>query len=199
MPTSTKELESLVIKAQEATRSLDDDLRGIAFERVLNHLLGSCTSPDAVAPIRQASPGETDAVAEVADSVLGGEQQRIDALARYFKMSPDKVKLIFDVSEEQPGIVLESKRLAKPKAHGTQEITLLVTGARTALGLPTTTTEIRKVADNYDRLDSSNFTAALGKMPGVSVLGKPGSQNRIVRMKVTGAEAAQALAQRIVG
>lgn len=42
MPTSTKELERLVIKAQEATRNLDDNLRRIAFERVLDHLLGSC-------------------------------------------------------------------------------------------------------------------------------------------------------------
>lgn len=139
-----------------------------------------------------------DAVGEIADGVLAGEQQRIDALARYFKVSSDEVELLFDVSEEEPGLVLESKHLANPKAHATQEITLLVTGARTALGQQTTTSEIRSVADDYDRLDGPNFMAALGKMPGISVLGRPGSPNRTVRMKVTGAEAAQALAQRIV-
>lgn len=147
---------------------------------------------------RDASSEITETINNKADGVLADEQQRIDALARYFKISPEEVRYIFDTSEEQPKLMLATKYLAKAKAHATQEITLLIAGALTALGQQTTTSHIRNVADDYDRLDGPNFMAALGKMPGISVLGRPGSQNRIVRMKVTGAEAAQTLAQRIV-
>ncbi len=197
MLSSTKELRSLVSKAQEATKDLDNDLRRVAFERVLNHLLESRTAGVAVQN-RDASSEITETINNKADGVLADEQQRIDALARYFKISPEEVRYIFDTSEEQPKLMLATKHLAKAKAHATQEITLLIAGALTALGQQTTTSHIRNVADDYDRLDGPNFMAALGKMPGISVLGRPGSQNRIVRMKVTGAEAAQTLAQRIV-
>lgn len=197
MLSSTKELRSLVSKAQEATKDLDNDLRRVAFERVLNHLLENRTA-GATVQNRDASSEITETINNKADGVLADEQQRIDALARYFKISPEEVRYIFDTSEEQPKLMLATKYLAKAKAHATQEITLLIAGALTALGQQTTTSHIRNVADDYDRLDGPNFMAALGKMPGISVLGRPGSQNRIVRMKVTGAEAAQTLAQRIV-
>ena len=39
----------------------------------------------------------------------------------------------------------------------------------------------------------------LGDMQEISVLGKHGSPNRVVRMKVSGAEKAQHLAQQLIG
>ena len=199
MPSSTKELHSLVIKAQEATKNLDEDLRRVAFERVLEHLLGSCGSPGTVTGTRQDTAQDGGGVAEAADDVFAGEQQRIDALAHYFKISPEEVQQIFDVSGENPRLALPSSKLPKPKSAATHQITLLIAGALTALGQEATSNYIRGIADEHDKLDSPNFMGTLGKVPGISLLGRHGSSNRVVRMKVTGAEAAQDLAKQIFG
>jgi len=58
---------------------------------------------------------------------------------------------------------------------------------------------IKSAADHYGRLDTGNFMKTLSAMPEISVLGRPGSPNRIVRMKALGAEMSQALAQRLLG
>jgi len=197
MPTSTEELESLVIKAQEATRKLDSaELRKVAFEQVLDHLLASCGHQEGAVPNLQASPQGT--MTEPADGLLASEQQRIDTLARYFGISPEEARLVFDVSGERPGLVLESRHLPEAKAPGTRDIALLVTGALTALGQETTTSYIREAADHYNRLDSPHLMSTLVNMPEIAVLGRPGSPNRVVRMKATGAEAVKALIQQIV-
>ncbi len=198
MPTSTDELVTLVTKAQQATNNLDSELRRVAFERVLDHLLSNSAAADAARPNRQASRDVAGVAKPDADGVLADTQQRIDAIARYFKISPEVVYHIFDTSEEDPKLVLSTKQLAEAKAQATREITLLVGGALTALGLQTTTSQIREVADDYGKLDSPNFMTTLTNLEEISVLGKPRSPNRIIRMKVAGVEAAQAVAGRIV-
>jgi len=89
--------------------------------------------------------------------------------------------------------------LSSSRAVAVREIALLIGGARTSLGLDTSTSHIRSAVDEYGKLDSENFTATLGAMPEISVLGRRGSSNRLVRMKVHGAERARALAQRLIG
>ncbi len=199
MPTSKEELQSLVTKAAEATRGLGNaELRKVAFERVLDHLLSTSTSPQGVTSTQQPSSEENGAVAEVADGVLAGEQQRVDALARYFKISPEEVVHIFDASDEHPKLAIPTKHLPEAKAQATREIALLVTGALTALGKETTTSRIKDIADDYGKYDSANFMTTLTHLAEISVLGRPRSSNRVIRMKVAGAEAAQAIAERIV-
>ena len=197
MPTSTRELESLVTKAQEATKNLDVELRRVAFERVLDHLLGNCGDAGSATPTRQTFP-DTAGSNQDADGVLADEQQRVDALARYFKISPEDVGRIFDASEEEPKLAIPTRHLPEAKSQATREIALFVTGALTALGLETTTSQVKDVADDYGKYDRANFMATLTNLDEVSVLGKPRSKNRIMRMKVAGVEAAQAIAQRIV-
>ncbi len=199
MPNNTKELESLVTKAQEATRNLESaELRKVAFEQVLDHLLANYGHEAVADPNLKVSPGRLGTESEPADGVLASEQQRIDALARYFKISPDEVQHLFDATEEQPNLVVSTKQLASSKAQAAREIALLVTGALTALGLETTTSHVRDVADDYGKYDNANFMTTLTNMVEISVLGKRRSQNRIIRMKVAGVEAAQDLATRIV-
>jgi hypothetical protein len=105
---------------------------------------------------------------------------------------------IFDTSGEEPTLVIATKYVSEAKAHATRKITLLIAGAMTALGLETTTSLVRKVTDSYGKLDGPNFMTTLTNLDEISVLGKPRSKNRIIRMRVPGAEAAQALAQQII-
>lgn len=199
MPTSADELAGLVATAQRATAELDDPaLQRVAFEQVLEHLLTGGDSVTSTGPTRQlTTPSAVPTSIEGADGAFASEQQRVDALAHYFKIDPDNVRHVFDVSSQEPQLVLPTSRIADSKTEGAREITLLVAGARTALGQQTSTSDIREAADHFGKLDVGNFMASLAKMVEVSVLGKPRSPNRVVRMRATGAEAAQALAQRI--
>lgn len=201
MPTDVKELTDLVKAADKATSGLENaELRRVAFERVLDHLLqnGAGESP-AASRGKIASAEATEATDQKADSVFGSEQQRTDAIAGYFDVTPDDVLHLFDTSGETPSLVLHSSSLDNANAIATREVALLVTGARTALGQKTTTNDIRGVAEDFGRLDSSEFMNTLVKATGLAVLGKPWSPNRVVRMKATGAEQARELAQRMIG
>ena len=195
-------LAGLVATAREATESLtDSDLRQAAFELVLEHLL---TNGDASRKLDSADTSETKVVSvasdstEIADGAFADEQQRTDALAAYFKITPEQVVHIFDVETNEPELAIHSSKLAGSNSKAMKEICLLVTGARTALGQETATSHIRSVSDHYGKLDTKNFMKALGQMPEISVLGRPRSNNRVIRMKALGAEASQALAQRLI-
>ena len=133
-----------------------------------------------------------------ADGAFAEEQQRIDAIASYFRIMPEQVLDIFDPTDDEPVLNMPTTYLSDAKTSATREITLLVAGARTALGKETNTSHIRPEVDKYGKLDSSNFMAALRDMKEIHVLGKRGSSNRVIRMKVPGAEKAQELAQRLV-
>ena len=198
MATSTDHLARLVERADEAVRGIEDaDRQRIAFDRVLVHLLNQDHGvPTAGSPVAAALDPAGSAVA---DAAFADPQQRIDAVAEYFKIDPEHVPDVFDVSDDDPSLNIRSGQLSESKANATREIALLVTGARTALGTDTETTHIRECADNYGRLDSKNFMATLTAMPELSVLGKRGSSNRVVRMKVRGAEKAEDLVKRLVG
>ena len=200
MPADAQELAGIVATARKATEDLEDtDLQRVAFERILDHLLTNGGTRSLASPTTlQALPGESPPV-ETADSVLADEQQRADAIARYFKVDPQDVEHIFDISNEEPVLSVHTSRLHNSRAVATREIALMVSGARTALGQETTTSHLRAAADDRNKLDSGNFMKTLGDMQEISVLGKHGSPNRVVRMRVSGVEKAQALAQKLVG
>lgn len=191
-------LQELLKSAEEAVEVIkDDERKRIAFERVLDHLLKKADNSQAVGarppapPVHNASPP--------VDGAFASEQQRIDTVAEYFGIDPEQVADIFDVSGEDPVLTIHSSKLPEAQASATRHIALLITGVRTALGRDTDTGHLRQVADNYSRLSSSNFMTTLAKMSELSLLGKRGSQKRLVRMKVRGAEKAGELAKQLVG
>lgn len=190
-------LQELLKSAEEAVEVIkDDERKRIAFERVLDHLLK--TDGNQAVEARPSAPPVNEASPPV-DGAFASEQQRIDTVAEYFGIDPEQVTDIFDVSDEDPGLIIHSSKLPVPQAPATRHIALLITGVRTALGRDTDTGHLRQVADNYSRLSSSNFMTTLAKMPELSLLGKRGSQKRLVRMKVRGAEKAGELAKQLVG
>ena len=203
MPTDVEELAGIVATAEKATEELGNaDLRRVAFERVLDHLLknGDSSPPgENVTAIPVQAPPPAQSKTSSADGVFADQQQRVDAIARYFKIEPEEVGHIFDTSGDEPVLQVHSGGLPDSRAEAAREIALLVGGARTALGQETSTSDIRSAADGYGKLDTGNFMKTLGAMSEISVLGRHGSPNRVVRMKVHGAEKARTLAQRLIG
>ena len=200
MPASADELAGVVATARKATEDLDDaELQRVAFERVLDHLLRNGGDRSRRVPDPTVIMPSADATTvSKADSVLADEQQRTDAIARYFKIDSEDVAHIFDTSANEPELIVHTSHLDNSSAVATRDITLLIAGARTAIGLETTTHHIRRVSDNFGRLDSSNFMKTLGSMTDISVLGRRGSPNRVIRMKVSGVERAQELVKQLI-
>ena len=193
-----QDLQDLLKFAEEAVEVIkDDEWKRIAFERVLDYLLKKADNSQAVGAHPPAPP--VNDTPPPVDSAFASKQQRIDAIAEYFGIDPEQVTDIFDVSDEDPGLIIHSSKLPVPQAPATRHIALLITGVRTALGRDTDTGHLRQVADDYSRLSSSNFMTTLAKMSELSLLGKRGSQKRLVRMKVRGAEEARELAKQLVG
>ena len=189
-------LKDLLKSAEDAISDIkDEEMKRIAFERVLDHLLKTDDPGLAVGDSAKYLLPEDEVAA---DSSLATEQQRIDEVASYFGIDPDHVSDIFDLSQEDPSLRLNSSGLSPSKAQGTRDIALLITGARTALGRATHTDHIRGTAEDYRKLDSKNFMNILSRMKQVSLLGKPHSSRRTVRMKVRGAEEAATLVQKLV-
>ena len=196
---TTEYLSAIVERVREATKSLSGDdfrLREIAFEKLLEHELGLGHEANGTS---QASSGQRSKNGhEQVDGSLASPQMRTDAVARYFDIDPETVVDLFDLGEGVPTLQLPAGKLSRVKAEAVREITLLVCGVRTALGMDTGSRDIRTAAEHYGRLDAGNFMKQLTEFEQIAVRGKPGSSNRLVRMRATGAEASRDLAQRLV-
>ena len=174
----------------------DRALGEIAFRHVLEHLLGELH-----AEARNGSPGapsESEAKTPAAiDDLFATESQRAAAIARYFDLELQEANDLFDITQPDPVLIANSKRLAGATSAGTREIALMVVGARTAMALDTGTEHIHEAAKRYARLDPPNFMTTLEAMDQIALRGAPRSQNRLVRMKAIGAEEARALAAQL--
>ena len=194
---TTEQLAEIVKRVHEATESLDDQdqrLREIAFEKLLEHELSSAAQAD----VAHTPPAdESGNGAAPPDSSYATPQMRADAVARYFKIKPEEAQDIFDLRNEAPTLDLPSNKIEPAKARAVRQITLLICGARTALGLETGSANIREAAEAYGKADT-NFMAHLTNFEKIAVRGKKSSPNRLVRMRVIGAEEAEKVAQNLV-
>ncbi len=195
--TTTEQLAAIVERVRDATKSLSGDefrLREIAFEKLLEHELGHHPQTNGAS----IDPSDPSAVSTPPlDSSYSTPTMHAEAIAQYFKIDPDEAHDLFDVSEAEPTLQLPVSQLPGPQAAAVRDIALLVCGARTALGLETGTVHIRQAADDFGKVDS-NFMTYLLDFDKIGVRGKSTSKNRLVRMRVVGAEAARELAQQSV-
>ena len=192
MSVRSDELKAMVDDAWAATETLsgcEPDVRQVAFERLLTHLLSGDRGGE--------SNGLPGASAEPLDGSYATEEQRAWAVAQSLQIGIDEVRDLFDLSEAEPVLQISGKQLRRRDSAATREIVLLVCGARTALGLDTGTEHIREAAEQLDRLDLPSFMRTLDTMEQIALRGSPGSGNRLVRLKAIGVEAARDLASKL--
>ncbi len=200
MATRADELKSLVDDAWAATETLRECEAGVrqaAFERLLNHLLANdqhaAENGDVVAPLTGSSDLHSADSAEPLDTSHATEEQRAEAVGRYFDIAPEEARDLFDLTELTPKLQVASKKLPEGRADAVRKIALLVCGVRTALGIETGSKDIRQAAEDYKKYDR-NFMPVLTEMPELVVRGKSRSRNRMVRLRVIGIEEARSLA-----
>lgn len=184
-------MKEIVDSAKEAvgglTSAKDAELRRIAFERVLDHLLNDGSDPVA-AESRVASPEPDEAIGNSPPST---EQRRIDLVADYFGIDAALVGDAFDLGDQEPVLHLPTRLVPKNKAPATKMIAVVLTAVRSKVGLETTAQDIREAVESHNRLDKANFANTLTGMPELIVLGEPGRADRLVRLRSSGAARAR--------
>lgn len=190
MPATAQQMKELVQVAREAVADFEEDdadLRRIAFERILDHMLAS--APYAAS----ASNGAPED-----DWPPRTKSRRAGLVGLYFGIDPERAAEMFDLSGREPLLRLQFAQVPEAKTAATRLTALLVAGARAALGLDTTTAHIRDALEYHDALDPGNFSSTLAMMEGIVLLGEPGQRNRVVRLKAIGVDEAKECAARLV-
>ena len=195
-------MSKLVAEAWDATNvvaeQVDPATREAAFRLILEALLRN-GEPSAPPASTHESAGTTSAQNDdVLDTGYATSDQRAYAIADYLNISYDDALDLYDVDSAEPVLHVHPSRLADGRAAATREIALLVAAGRAALGLDTGTQHVHDAVGHYKKLDSTNFGSTLSKMDQISLRGKTGSQNRLVRLRAIGVEAVRELAVRIV-
>ena len=191
MPATAQQMKQLVQVAREAVsdfKEADADLRRIAFERILDHMLND-DGPDAAAASNGAVEDDWPPRTKV---------RRAGLIAMYFGIDAEKAVDLFDLSDRDPVLRLSPAQVPDKKTDATRLITLLVAGARAAIGLDTTTAHIRSALEGQDALDAGNFATTLAAMEEIVLLGEPGQHNRVVRLKALGVVEAKERAAHLV-
>ncbi len=196
-------MSKLVAEAWDATNvvaeQVDQATREAAFRLILEALLRN-GQPSLPPGSTHESAGTTSAQNDVAlDAGYATSDQRAYAIADYLNISYDDALDLYDVDSAEPVLHVHPSKLADGRAAATREIALLVAAGRAALGLDTGTQHVRDAVGRYKKLDSTNFGSTLSKMDQISVRGKTGSQNRLVRLRAIGVEAVRELAAGIAG
>ena len=188
MAATARQMKELVQAAREAVADFEEDdadLRRIAFERILDHMLTG--APDAAA---------SNGAAED-DWPPRTKVRRAGLIAMYFGIDAEKAVDLFDLSNRKPRLQLASNQVPGDAIQAIKEIALLIAGARAAVGLETTVEDITESIsahhamipmDNRGLLSVPN---TLEQMDEIAVLGAPGRANRVVRLKARGVEAAK--------
>ena len=186
MATSGEEMREIVESATAAVRGLssaeDAELRRIAFERVLDHLLDG--GPASFAESNGSAP--VDRRADDGERLPTTEQQRVELLSEYFGVKKALVQDAIDLTDGEPVLHLPVHLLPKHKVPATKMIAVILTAVRGRVGLETTTQDIRDAVEAHGRLDKTNFASTLTGMPELIVLGEPGRADRLVRLRSAG-------------
>ena len=199
MSSSSVALKDLLAEAQEIVSTIEDaEMRRIAFGPVLDRLLSeNGADRERHADGANGASGSTarTTLSEApADDSYVDASQRADSIARFLAIEPAKALNLFNLDETEPDLQARSANIPAGKADGMRAIALLICSARTALGIETTTRHVKEAADSYGRYDAANFMKTLTAMDEIAVRGKPRSSNRVIRLRVTGQEAARELA-----
>lgn len=170
----------------------EEGLRVVAFGKVIDLLLGNVQ-----ASISRPNPNSRGG--SVAASTDEGAM--LQAIANRLKLDVEAVAQVFSIDDGELQLVIGPGKLNPRKSGATKEIALLVAAGRQAAGIDDEWTSlgvIRKVCEDYRRLDSPNFAAAIKEMEDWFSFRGNGT-NREVRMSRPAWEQARELIIRLIG
>lgn len=187
-------LRRIVADAWDATSPVADQVdletRQSAFRLLLEAMLQNGYDP---APEK---PPETDDWS--IDRAFATEVQRTDAVAMSLGLEYDEAQSLYDLSGPEPRLRMDPAKLAADRQSALREVTLLVCVGRGAVGLDSGTRHVREAAVAHQRpVPDGDFNVCMESIPDVVLRGHSDSENRLVRLRGTGVEAARELAQHL--
>ena len=200
-------LRRIVADAWDATSPVADQVdletRQSAFRLLLENMLQNGYEPAPPEPLAVGEPPpEIDGWPETddwsIDRAFATEVQRTDAVAMSLGLEYDEAQSLYDLSGPEPRLHVDPAKLSAERQSALREITLLVCVGRGGIGLDTGTRHVREAAAAHLRpVPDGEFDACMESIPGIVLRGYPDSENRLVRLRGTGVEAARELAQRL--
>jgi hypothetical protein len=105
----------------------------------------------------------------------------LSRLAGRLGVSGEVVESVYTSDGNTVEISVHPGRLPKTRSTGTKYLALLVTAMRQATGDEefTLVDEIRRIAQEYDKLDAPNFASAIGEMRGAFLVKGPPRQRSL--------------------
>ena len=174
------------------------DDRNIVLKALLQARLGGFT------PTVPKSDAEGGQIPNLSNS--GGTPEVIqdgDVLGKIsvaLKVDRDTLELIYALQDGEPHVVVSAKKISNNKALAVRQLGQLIAAARQLAGLEewTSANTIRKVVQDYGRLDGANFAASIQQMDNVAVIRGKGQQ-REVKISKPGIQATVDLIKGIAG
>jgi hypothetical protein len=173
---------------------LADDLRPIAFARVLDLTLGGASQagPDPSADQPRRTGATRRAQADASDPV--------GALAAKLKLDADAVERVFDFHGDGVQLTVATSDLAESQSEATGEVAYLITAALQASGLkdevPIQT--IKEACEDRGVLDAPNFARAMSKIEGKGISKRGAGKHRAYKINARGYEIAAKIVERII-
>jgi hypothetical protein len=178
--------------------NVPDDLRPVAFETILIARLredtGRASDPTVSKPLQLLAGGH--------DGDDFAPAPPMESIAQRLGLDIETVKEVFNVTTEgEIELVVPAAKLPAASAIATKDIALLVAAARQAGGGEEWTPfgAIRTVADDYRRLDSSNFATTIQDMKNFFAIRSSSPRKKEVRMTRPAWERASALVRELAG
>jgi len=167
--------------------------RGIVLQALLRARLAGGTFAQAI-PVPGGSGNPRSPIQPAAEGDVVGK------LAIALQISTDKLELVYDVVDGAPALVVSAKKISTNKSTAARQLGQLIAAARQIAGIEdwTSANVIRKVVQDYGRLDGSNFAASLQQMENVAVLRGKGA-SREVKITKPGIESTAELIKSIAG
>lgn len=167
---------------------LPDDLRAVAFSKVLERLMAEGRG-EARSGLPALTTGQT----------TSQNGSALDRVASGLGVSTEAAGVVYYEEDDDLGIGMAHAKLPKGKAAATRELALLVASGRQAGDFDagwTKVSEIRKWCEEFGKFDSANFAATIRDM-GDAFSFKGQGQQREVRVLRPGFERARQLIEEL--
>lgn len=154
------------VKAVEDA-NVPPELKSLAFEKAIELF-----TRGSVGAVVSASPAAAPQAPGPPAGTAVGSAVAMDRLVSRLRLPHAVVEAVFTEHGDGLAITVPPDRLSKSRSAGTREIAVLVAAAGQASSdEPTTAEEIRKIVEDYDRLDGPNYASTLSDLKGTFLIG----------------------------
>ena len=155
------EVKDILAAAKKAVEEagIPDDLKLTAFGKAIDLYSSSVT-------LLRTESQNTDIGSPQAPSGHESDESLMDRIAKHLKLDRTIIDEVYYEEDGEVRLSVSKSKIESSKSAGTKQLAVLISAGRQASGLEEVTSfeVIRQVAEDYNRLDSTNFAKAVDAM-----------------------------------